>query len=162
MSGLMWCHRSKRSQVGNPASASGVTIAKIGSVLPRAQKNQTVQNRVKKLFLTRLLGVAAGRKASRMLPLFCYRLTAARQRVFDFAHARVAAHGGRKTQSRRGSVKKLPGKRLPREEVASLEKRHLSGEEVVQQRSSSLIIHLFATHSLSRACALAHCVNLLH
>ena len=83
-------HRSKHSQVGNPASASGVAIAKIGSVLARAQKNQTVQNRVKKLFLTRLIGVAAGRKASWMLPLFCYRLTAARQRVFDFAHARVA------------------------------------------------------------------------
>ena len=104
----MWFQRSKQSQVGNPASASGVAIAKIGSVLPRAQKNQTVQNRVKKLFLTRLIGVAAGRKALRMLPLFCYRLTAARQRVFDFAHARVAAHGGRKTQSRSGSVKKSP------------------------------------------------------
>ena len=34
----MWFHRSKHSQVGNPASASGVAIAKIGSVLPRAQK----------------------------------------------------------------------------------------------------------------------------
>ena len=34
----MWFHRSKHSQVGNPASASGVAIAKTESVLPRAQK----------------------------------------------------------------------------------------------------------------------------
>ena len=103
MSGLMWFHGPKHSQVGNPASASGV--AKIGSALPRVrvravidlgnsrqkafddetftQKNlQTAQSRAKKnlhtcvadsqLALTRLLIVAARRKESGMLPLFCY------------------------------------------------------------------------------------------
>ena len=86
----------------------GLQLRKQSLYFRGPKKHQTVQNRVKKLFLTRLIGVAAGRKASRMLPLFCCRLTAARQRVFDFAHARVAAHGGRKTQSRSGSVKKPP------------------------------------------------------